>query len=124
VETIQKYSDITPEKIQDWKAKYGMDALQELTVVVKSDKKNVEDKEVVSQQLAKYIVRTPTRTVLDVVGQHGIDKDVAKSNKALIANCVLGGDMDVLEQDGGVYAAVLKQIQNLITTKEVSIKKL
>lgn len=107
---MKNYIDITPDQIQDLKAKHGEIA----EVEIKGD----------AGQCARFIIKTPTRTVLDLVGQHGVKNDVFASNKVIISNCVLGGDMDMMEADGGVYAALLTEINRLIKTKEVKVKKL
>lgn len=117
-----KFSEITPEMIQDWKAQKGADSLSQ--VDIKYCAKKNEDGEDVKTKTASFIICTPTRTVMDVIAQHGLAKDVAKANKALISNCVLGGDMDAIEQDGGVYTSLLTKLNIKTTDYEASIKKL
>ena len=120
----QTFSDITPEMIQDWKAKHGEDSLCQIEVVVEKTENPIDQDKPVQEKLARYIAKTPTRTVMDLVGQHGVNKDVVKGNKVLTANCILGGDMAILESNGGVYTAVLGELRKLVTTKEVRVKKL
>jgi len=106
----RSYSDITPEMIQDWKLKYG--ELQQIDVELEEGK------------TASFIARRPNRSVMDAIGEYGVKKQVAEANKVLIANCVLGGDMDLMENDGSVYTALLEQLERLVTRKRASVKKL
>jgi hypothetical protein len=125
---FKTFADITPEDIQDMKARHGAEELS--LVSIKPQPLMVKDgdgKETAAPgdgKEAKFIIKTPGRTVLDVVGQYGLAKNVVASNKALISNCVLGGDMDVMEKDGGVYSALLAEINKLVKKKEVTVKKL
>lgn len=102
--------NFTSEQIKDLKAKHGEIFLVEM----KGD----------DNQSASFIIKTPSRKVLDLVAHHGVKKDVFASNKALISNCVIEGDLELMESDGGIYTALLEQIQKLIKKKETEVKKL
>ena len=112
MEKVQRYADITAAHIQDWKARHGADGLSEVLVTIDDN------------TTARFVICKPGRTVMDAVAQHGISKNVAGSNKALISNCVLGGDMELLEKDGGVYGEVLKHINASISAYRTEVKKL
>jgi len=109
---VKKYSDITAEKITEWKARYGADSLSEVTVVTGEDKS------------ARFVIRKPNRSLMDAVAQHGISKNVTAANKVMINSCVLGGDMDDMERDGGVYTALLKEIESTLERYDSTVKKL
>lgn len=114
------FDEVTPEIIQDWKARFG-DAegcITQVNVPI-TDTKDGED-----GPQARYFLCVPSRTVVDRVAEYGMNKELQQANKLLIANCVLGGDMDILERDGNVYEAVLNEIQKLRKSRVASVKKL
>jgi hypothetical protein len=108
---IKNYQEISPEVLQDWKARHG-DRLQELSI------------ETDGGIVARFVVKPPSRTVVDLVGQHGQSKRLVEANKVLTANCILGGDLDLLENDGAVYAAVIEHLGSMLRKKAVTVKKL
>lgn len=103
--------NFTEQDILDLKAKNGDD----LTMV------NIKGE---GGQEATFILIVPSRKVMDLVANYGQKKDVFGANKSLIANCVVAGDLAIMEKDGGVYAALLNEIRKLMKTKEVEVKKL
>lgn len=107
MEIVKPFSAITADTIQNWKARCGADNLREITI-----------------DNFKFILRTPSRTVIDLVAQHGNDKKVIEANKVLISNCVLGGDIDEMENDGSIYTELLSEIRNLLTKRKATVKKL
>lgn len=84
----------------------------------------ITPKEEEAGTVARFVVIPPSRTVLNSLADFGIKKDVTNANKVLIANCVLGGDMEQLEQDGATYTAVMEELGKLMSNKQASIKKL
>lgn len=128
----QTYAEITAEDIQGWKAKTGHDELELVSIEVKAavtetvnDPDTGQDvkKEITPARVAQFICIPPTKTVMDALGQHQQSKNIAAANKLLIANCVLGGDLDIMERDGGVYGQLLSAINKLTVRKEADIKK-
>jgi hypothetical protein len=107
-----KYSEVTPDLIQEWKAKYGASNIFE-AAVESTDGEN-----------HNYIIRTPSRTVMDATAELGSKKDYKGANKVLISNCVLAGDDQALENDGGIYGALLEELAKLQRKKTVAVKKL
>lgn len=106
---VQPFSAITESQIQDWKAKYCELNLIEINA---------------GAQTLKFIAKKPNRATIELIAQHGINKDVAKTNNALIVNCVLGGDIDELESDGGVYLKLIEQLNTLKAQYTATTKKL
>jgi hypothetical protein len=126
-ERPQTYAEITPDIIQDWKAQTGYDELTVVNIKTKPAPPVPDGEPQPEKDLAKYaryVVIPPTRSVMDALGQHSINKNVAASNKLLIANCILGGDMAILEQDGTVYGLVLDAINKLGRDKVVELKNI
>lgn len=108
---FQKHSDITPDMNREWEAKYG--------------KKRISDLEIETSdgEVAKFVIRKPDRQVLEAMGKHAAAKNVSATNKVLISNCVLGGDMEALEKDGEVYIEMLAQLNLLKNQAKSSVKK-
>lgn len=107
MEQIKPFSAITPDMIQDWKAKYG-DILSEVTV---GD--------------AKFIVKLPNRRTIEISEQQSsVKKDHIGAMNTLIANCLLGGDLDVMENDGTVFKSLVIELTNLFSIKKAIVKKL
>lgn len=109
----QSFSDITPAQIQDWKAKYGADSLSETTVSLPEEGTEYS-----------FVVKKPNRAVMEAVAKAGSKNDIEGSNKILLANCVLGGDMAAIENDGAVYIKLLDVIRLLLGNAESTVKKL
>lgn len=110
----QRYADITPEMIQDWKAKHGQYSLSEVAIdIAEVDGKNVQ---------AKFIIAIPNQETFYAINDN--NNDAAKANKLIIGNCVLGGDMDYIDKDAQVYAAVLNNCAALLREKPSVVKKL
>lgn len=107
----RKYNLITPEMIQGWKAMYNQPYLDEVTISHEG-------------RTYKFVIKKPSRLAMDVMAQHGIDKNVMEANKALIANTVLGGDLDEMEADGGIYQALITRLNVKAKDYKVEIKKL
>src|SRR5438045_1974509 len=102
MEQVKPYSAITDAQIDDWKIKYNQDTLDVVSVPVgfKTIPATEEGTEPTQEKtFANFILKIPGRSALDAIGQHGMDKKVAETNKVLIANSVLGGDMDILENN-------------------------
>jgi hypothetical protein len=101
---------VTPEVELELKAKHGEKRLRRQTVTT------AEGEAVV------FIIKKPTRTVIQAVGAMKNDTDAA--NRLLIANCVLAGDADSFENDGEVYGAVMRAIGLLMKASETKLEKL
>lgn len=46
-----------------------------------------------------------------------------KGNDAIIKNCVLAGDMGLLENDASIYTGVLDILANLLSASKAELKK-
>ncbi|CDF80570.1 hypothetical protein BN863_28580 [Formosa agariphila KMM 3901] len=107
----QKYTDITQDMNLQWEAKFGKKRISDLSI-------ETSDGETVN-----FVIRKPDRQVLEAMGKHAAVKNVSATNKVLISNCVLGGDMEALEKDGEVYIEVLAQLNMLKQQAKATVKK-
>lgn len=110
--TAQKYSDITTAQIAKWKQTKG--ALTEESIPLTDDPNSA---------VAKFVVCKPTRNVLSAIVEYGKKDDVDTVNKLLITNCVLGGDMQHLE-DTKIYLSMLEVLGKLLQPRPAKSKKL
>lgn len=118
------FAEVTDDMIQGWKASHG-DANGEITSVeIPLRDAHTLDEKPEHIPKAGFILAVPSRTVIDRVAELGDKREILQANKVLIANCVLAGDMDLLERDGNVYTAVLQEIQKLQRSRVASVKKL
>lgn len=118
---MEKY---TPEDVLAWKAKYGEDKIRESVVTVSPAEYDEKGKEIKPEETETYVIRVPGRSEVEAVGQHGKNNDLAKANAVLIKNCVLHGNLDLIEKDGSVYGSVLGDIAKLLQKKNTVLKKL
>lgn len=70
-----------------------------------------------------YLVRKPSRSVVQAITAAGQKQDVNKATKLLIG-CVLEGDMELLENDGSVFVDLAQRIGELMEQTKSEIKKL
>jgi hypothetical protein len=101
---------VTEELVLELKAKYSEKRLRRLKI------KTAEG------DILEFIIRKPTRSVIEAVGN--CKGDATAANKILIANCVLAGDGDALENDGDVYGDVMKGVGSLMKTQQSTLEKL
>lgn len=70
-----------------------------------------------------YLVKKPSRAVMQAVAQYENKKDIDGVQK-LMLGCVLEGDKEAYEFDGSLYAKLLENISELLNDTKGTIKKL
>lgn len=70
-----------------------------------------------------YLVKKPSRAVMQAISVAEQKKDVNKAQKILLG-CVLEGDKDGYEYDGNIYIELLEQIAQLGEKTKSAVKKL
>lgn len=70
-----------------------------------------------------YLVKKPSRAVLQAIAAADAKKDVDAIQK-LMLGCVLEGDKDAFEFDGGIYTQLLKQVSGLVNRAKSELKNL
>ncbi|TWP30511.1 hypothetical protein ETU09_00490 [Apibacter muscae] len=99
---------ITEAEIQDLKARHG-DFLTQVNIEVEGNKKT-------------YIIKPPTRTVIDIISDE--KTNTAEVSKVLINNCVVFGDLELIEKNGKVYTTLLAHIKDEVGNYKSEAKKL
>lgn len=127
-DTVQQsprtFAEITPDMINAWKAQYGNNSLYAVEIEIAEVEKDNDGKTIKEPVVVNFIIRVPSRTIIEVVGEHGKDGKLIEGNKTLIKNCVIGGDMDAIEQYGSVYTRLIAEISKLMTVRKSIVKKL
>lgn len=70
-----------------------------------------------------YLVRKPSRALMQAITAAGEKRDVTKSANLLIG-CVLEGDMELLDSDGSVFVELTGRIAELAQQSKSEVKKL
>lgn len=100
------------EAIEDAKAKYGSKCLKISEIFPD------EDSEAVS-----FLLKKPSKNLIYMLGSKEYENDVEKSSKAMIANCVLAGDAELLENDAAIYTELVTLIGSMAKASRSSLKK-
>ncbi len=112
---MKKFKDITSEQIKKWKETKGK--LKQVSIPIDGE----------LDKYAQFIICKPTRNLLSALADAGERKDVDKVQELLITNCVLGGDMDYIDEeskqcDVSVYLALLEEVGKFMETAKVKSK--
>lgn len=101
---------VTKQQIEDWK------------------KKHVRIKQVVAKRKTggsvSFIVGQPTREIMDSWLFHFDKGSYPEARAVLTSNCVLHGDVSLLEEDINLQSTILKKIQGMLEDFQTSEKEL
>ena len=106
----------TEEQIEAYKAKYP-NVIGEVTLVPSKFDESEED------DPCYFLVKKPSKALLTMLGSKEYKDDSEKANNALISNCVLAGDMEMLENDSSVFTGLIDKLINLSNVTKVQLKK-
>jgi hypothetical protein len=115
----QKFTDITPEDIAEWKEKHLQ--LREVEVFLSDD--DLAD----DSATAKFVICQPTRSVMNACAKYSTEKDFARATRLMINSCVLGGDMQHISEDNKdtrVESKIMEELYKLVEVKKANVKKL
>lgn len=111
----------TKQEVEAAKAKYPR-VVRELEIYPSDTEFDKEGKP--DQEPAYFLIKKPNKILLDMLGGNEYKKDAEAANKAMLDNCVLKGDMELMENDASVYTALLENLANLVQAQKVTLKKL
>lgn len=100
------------EQIEAAKAKYGAACLKIIEITPD------EDSEPVS-----FLIKKPSKQLVYLLSSKEYEDNVQKSSEAMINNCVLAGDMELLNNDAAVYTEMVSKIGGLTKGARSSLKK-
>lgn len=69
-----------------------------------------------------FLVKKPTRSMIQAITSANNRKDIDASAKILMG-CVLEGDLELLEQDGAMYLAMVENLTGLMVGVKSELKK-
>ena len=106
----------TEEQIAAYKAKYP-NAVGEVTLVPSKFDESEED------DPCYFLVKKPSKALLTMLSSKEFKDNPEKANDALISNCVLEGDMEILNNDSSVFTGLIEKLINLSNVTKVQLKK-
>ena len=71
----------------------------------------------------KYLVKKPSKALVYLLSSKEYENDIQASSDAMIANCVLAGDLDILEQDASIFTELTSRIGDLMKGARSELKK-
>lgn len=108
--TIPAFSS---EQVEASKAQYGVKCLKILEVFPDEDyKKPVE-----------FLIKKPSPALVYLLSSKEMENNIEKSSAAMISNCVLAGDEDLLNNDASVFTEIVEKIGSLTKSARSSLKK-
>lgn len=112
----------TQEQLEDFKLKHPK-VIRELVVYPAGT--NFDKNGNADEQPAYFIIKKPSKSLVSLINskEYKGEANIDKANDAIIKNCVLAGDMELLENDASIYTGVLEQLANLISASRVELKK-
>lgn len=90
----------------------GVRNLKEITVYLDDE-----------EEAFSYLVKKPSRAVVQAIGEAGAKKETNKVQKLMMA-CVLEGDKDAYEYDGAIYLQLVERISDLVEKAKSDIAKI
>ena len=112
-ENINLPEGVTPQKVDEWKAKYGEGNVK-LAVLKKNDQGETMD----------AVVHTPNRTVIGEFEKH-VESNPNKAKEVLVKGCVLSG-LDEIMREGNdlLFFSAFNACSKLMPKAESELKNL
>jgi hypothetical protein len=107
---IPTYSE---EQVEAAKAKYGAKCLKILEVYPDED----------TEQPSLFLIKKPSPSLVYLLSSKEFDNNIEKSSNAMISNCVLAGDQELLNNDASVFTELVEKIGSLTKSARSSLKK-
>ena len=107
---IPNYSE---EQVETAKAKYGAKCLKILEVFSDED----------SEELSLFLIKKPSPSLVYLLSSKEFENNIEKSSNAMISNCVLAGDSELLNNDASVFTELVEKIGSLTKSARSSLKK-
>lgn len=101
------------EIVQASKAKYGAKCLKILEVFPDED----------TEEPSLFLIKKPSPSLVYLLSSKEFENNVEKSSNAMISNCVLAGDEDLLNNDASVFTELVEKIGSLTKSARSNLKK-
>lgn len=110
----------TQQDIDAFKAKYPR-VVREVSVYPSDVEKDENGNP--TEEPVCFLIKKPSQNFIRLIQSKEYRGDEGKTADAAIKNCVLAGDMEMLENDGSVYIGLVEQLMALIQSSKVELKK-
>lgn len=101
------------EQVEAAKAKYGVKCLKILEVFPDED----------TEKPSEFLIKKPSPSLVYLLSSKEYEGNIEKSSSALISNCVIAGDSDLLNNDAAVFTELVEQLGSLTKSARSSLKK-
>lgn len=101
------------EQVEAAKARYGSKCLKILEVFPDED----------SEKPVEFLIKKPSPSLVYLLSSKEFENNIEKSSNAMITNCVLAGDAELLENDASVFTEIVERIGSLTKTATSKLKK-
>ncbi len=110
----------TQAELEDFKAKYPR-VVREIEVYPSG---TTFDKDgTPSEEPACFLVKKPSKSLLSLITSKEYKDAPEKINEAVVKNCVLVGDTELMENDASIYMGLVTELSTMIETAKVALKK-
>lgn len=100
------------EQVEAAKAQFGAKCLKILEVFPDEDSEPVE-----------FLIKKPSPSLVYLLSSKEMENNIEKSSSAMITNCVIAGDEDLLNNDASVFTELVEKIGSLTKSARSSLKK-
>ena len=76
-----------------------------------------------TEEPLKFLIKKPSKSLVYLLSSKEFDENIQKSSDAMIANCVLAGNMEILEDDAAVFSELVATISSLMKGARTELKK-
>lgn len=101
------------EQVEAAKVKYGAKCLKVLEVFPDEDSENP----------SLFLIKKPSPALVYLLSSKEMENNIEKSSSAMIANCVIAGDVELLNNDASVFTEIVEKIGSLTKSARSSLKK-
>lgn len=71
----------------------------------------------------KYIIKKPSKSLVYLLSSKEFEGNMQSSSDAMIANCVLAGDLKILEDDASMFTELVGRIGEMMKSARSELKK-
>jgi hypothetical protein len=119
VKEITKFAQITDAMKSEWRERYP--SARVVTCPVDSFEKDLDPEE--WTETATFVIRMLERSEMKALEKYAAEKNTAKFNQVLEKNSILGGDMDMMDNDV-VYKSLIRECVTLLAAGKAKVAKL
>ena len=104
------------EQVEAAKAKYGAKCLKIIEVYVDGSEEDPDEVPV------SFLLKKPSPSLVYLLSSKEFENQIEKSSSAMISNCVLAGDSELLNSDASVFTELVERIGSLTKSARSKLK--